>query len=253
MPSTFGPGGSASARQHLTSLVVDDAVAFDAGSLAMGSSDEQKATIRDVVISHAHLDHIAGLPLFIDDLFSTLDEPVRIHAAQSVIDVLETHIFNWSVYPRFSELSNGSGAVMEYVPFEPGTEFSVRHLTVLPVAVNHLVPSCGFVVSDGSTTVAMTGDTAQTDEFWQTVNRISKLDAVLIECSFPDSLTELARDSYHLTPSGLTREIRKLERHDCPFYVVNLKPAYRDTIITQLNELAVERLNVLNVGCVYDL
>ena len=37
----------------------------------MAASSVQQSAIRDVVLTHAHLDHIAGLPLFIDDLFST--------------------------------------------------------------------------------------------------------------------------------------------------------------------------------------
>ena len=252
LPSTFGPNGSASVRQHLTSLVVDDVVAFDAGSLAMAASDEQKSSIRDVVISHAHLDHIAGLPLFIDDQFSTLTTPVRIYASQSVIDVLETHIFNWSVYPRFSELSNGHGTVMEYVRFETEIEFRVRHLDVLPVPVNHKVPTCGFVVSDGNATIAMTGDTAPTKPFWDAVDRLPRLDAILVECAFPDSLAELARDSHHLTPAGLSKELGKLKRTDCPIYAVNLKPSYRDEIVVQFDELGEDRLNILEVGRIYE-
>ena len=174
LPSTFNENGSASPCQHLTCFVIDDTVAFDAGSLAMASSPKQKRQIRDIVISHAHLDHIAGLPLFIDDLFATLTEPVRIYAAVEVIEVLERDIFNWSVYPRFSELRNDDKPVLEYHPIMGGSLFRVGHLSAKPVGVNHKVPSSGFVVSDGTVTIALTGDTAATEEFWFTVNRKRK-------------------------------------------------------------------------------
>ena len=72
LPSTFDESGKASSRQHLPCFVIDDVVAIDAGSLAMACTDQQRANIRDIVLSHAHLDHIAGLPLFIDDLYSVL-------------------------------------------------------------------------------------------------------------------------------------------------------------------------------------
>ena len=81
LPSSFGPDGAPSPRQHLACLVVDDRVAIDAGSLAFAVSDTQRSTIRDIVLTHAHLDHVAGLPLFIDDLFATLESPVRIRNA----------------------------------------------------------------------------------------------------------------------------------------------------------------------------
>ncbi|MBK9152942.1 MAG: 3',5'-cyclic-nucleotide phosphodiesterase [Chloracidobacterium sp.] len=248
MPSTFDDDGRDSGRQHLTCMVVDGAVAFDAGSLAMAADDHLRSSVRDVVISHAHLDHIAGLPLFIDDLFSELTEPVRIHGLASVIQVLEEHIFNWSIYPRFSELTNKHGKVIEYLEFEPGESFSVKHLSVLPVEVNHRVPSCGFVINDGASTIAVTGDTAPTDLFWQTVNSLPSLNALIIECAFPNELSELAAISHHLTPSGLSKELTKLERTDCRIYVSNLKPTYRDEIVRELDGLRPDGLEVLTVA-----
>src|SRR3712207_8672222 len=54
-------------------------------------------------------DHIAGLPLFIDDSFAGLEEPIRVYATREVIEILERDIFNWDVYPNFSELKNQNG------------------------------------------------------------------------------------------------------------------------------------------------
>ena len=159
LPSSFDSDGSASAKQHLTCFIVNDRVAFDAGSLAMGVSDIERRAVRDVVLTHAHLDHVAGLPLFLDDLFSTLTESVRVHASVEVIEVLERDIFNWSVYPRFSELQNSNGPVIEYVPFSNGIEFAAGGLKIRPISVNHKVPSSGFVISDDENRVAITGDT----------------------------------------------------------------------------------------------
>jgi cAMP phosphodiesterase len=251
LPSTFECDGSPSRRQHLTTMVVDDVIAFDAGSLAIACSDGQRAGIRDVVISHAHLDHIAGLPLFIDDLFSTLAEPIRVYASTGVISILEEHIFNWSVYPRFSELENDFGPVMKYVEFEPGREFKVGRYSIVPVEVSHKVESCGFIISDGATTIASTGDTAPTEVFWRSVNELDSLNAVLVECAFPDELAELAAISHHLTPRGLAMEIAKLDREECGIYVSNIKPSYREGTISQINELGVERLEILEVGREY--
>ena len=128
LSSTFDEKGCASTRQHLACFVIDDCVAIDAGSLAMAATSLQREQIRDVVLTHAHLDHIAGLPLFVDDLFATLEEPIRIHATEKVIDVLEKDIFNWDVYPSFSELENDSGNVLEYRKIKAGREFQVKHL-----------------------------------------------------------------------------------------------------------------------------
>ena len=161
LPSTFDNGGSASLSQHLTCFVIDDSVAIDAGSLAMAATPTQQRQVRDIVLTHAHLDHIAGLPLFVDDLFPTLSSPITVHSTQAVIDTLERDVFNWCVYPRFSELANDNGPVLAYRVYSPGETFTVKHLTFRSIEVNHRVPSTGFLVSDGDATVAISGDTAE--------------------------------------------------------------------------------------------
>jgi cAMP phosphodiesterase len=252
LPSTFEEDGRPSPRQHLACLVVDDLVAIDAGSLAMAATALQKKQVRDVILTHAHLDHIAGLPLFVDDLFATLSCPVCVHATEETIEILERDIFNWSVYPRFSELENDNGKVMEYQPFEIGREFTVKHLRVRAVEVNHNVPSVGFIVSDGTTTFALTSDTSEMDEFWQVLNREKNLSAILVECAFPNELEELAQVSYHLTPKMLQKELEKIKLPGCLIYVVNIKPMYRDEIVREIEELNLENLQILEVGHVYE-
>jgi Low-affinity cAMP phosphodiesterase len=251
LPSSFDENGAASPRQHSTCFVIDDRVAIDAGSLANAATDLHRRQLRDVVITHAHLDHIAGLPLFIDDLFATLTEPVRVHATREVIDILERDIFNWSVYPRFSELTNENGPVLNYHELTPMTEAKIANLTVKPVEMNHQVPTCGFVISDGSRTIGFTGDTAETDSFWNELSGASKPSALFVECAFPDELAELAEVSHHLTPSGLANEVKKFKDPDCRIFVINLKPMYRDRIIEEIESLGLDRVEVLEISREY--
>ncbi|MEP6901489.1 MAG: 3',5'-cyclic-nucleotide phosphodiesterase [Actinomycetota bacterium] len=251
LPSTFDENGRPSARQHLACFVVDNVIAFDAGSLALSTTDEQRRNIRDVVISHAHLDHIAGLPLYIDDLFATIKRPIQIHATREVIEILERDIFNWSIYPRFSELRNDYGVVLEYRPFEVEKDFIVKHLNIKAVGVNHKVPSVGFIVSDDKITFALTNDTAEMDRFWEVVNEEKNLTAILVECAFPDELDALACNSHHLTPKVLQKELTKL-RQNCPIYVVNIKPMYVEQVSRQIRKIGNEKIQVLEVGRIYE-
>ena len=251
LPSTFNENGTASRRQHLSCFVVDDCVAIDAGSLAMAATEEQKKQIRDIVLTHAHLDHVAGLPLFIDDLFAILEVPVCVHCSTEVIETLERDIFNWEIYPRFTELKNKNGAVMRYQPFEAGKEFFVKHLRIKSISVNHKVPSVGFIISDDKTTFALTGDTAEMNDFWRAANAEPNLSALLIECAFPKELEDLAETSHHLTPRHLQKELAKFDRKECVVYVVNIKPAYREEVVRQIEELKIENLRILEVGRIY--
>jgi cAMP phosphodiesterase len=252
LPSSFDENGLASEQQHLSCFVINDSVAVDAGSLAMATNSLQKKQIRDVVLTHAHLDHIAGLPLFIDDLFDILDEPIRVYATREVIEVLKRDIFNWAVYPNFLELENKKGTVLKYRAFEVEREIVIKDLTFKPIEVNHLVPSIGYVISDGKTKIALTGDTAETDEFWRVINTEKNISAILIECAFPDQLKELAQSSHHLTPKILRKEIEKYTGEQCPIYVVNIKPMCFEEVVRQIKELNIENLQILQVGKVYE-
>lgn len=233
-------------------FVIDDCVAVDAGSLAMATDNEQKGKIRDVVLTHAHLDHIAGLPLFIDDLFASLKQPVCVHAEPKVIETLERDVFNWAVYPRFSELKNKYGDVLNYQAFEFERDFQAAHLNIKAVSVNHKVPTAGLIISDNNSKIAISSDTAETDRFWEVVNEQKELNAVFIECAFPNALSELACSSHHLTPDRLKSELKKFEYKDCPIYAINLKPMYRDEIVSELKSLQIENLEVMQIGKNYD-
>jgi cAMP phosphodiesterase len=251
LPSTFDAQGRATAEQRLTCFLIDDCVAIDAGSVALALTDAQRELVRDIVVTHPHMDHIACLPIFIDDLFASLKEPIRVHATQEVIGLLERDVFNWNVYPRFSELTNDHGPVMQYVPLTIGQEFKVAHLTAVAMPVNHIVPTIGLIVSDKSATVALSSDTAETQEFWDVVNGKPHVDALLIETSFPNSMSELAEVTRHLTPASLAKELQKLNHNGIDILTVHLKPSYRETIIEELKALGLPNLNVMLPGRTY--
>ena len=251
LPSTFDAQGVATLEQRLTCFLIDDCVAVDAGSIAIALTNEQRSQVKDIIVTHPHLDHIASLPIFIDDLYPTLKEPIRVHATPEVIGLLERDVFNWNVYPRFSDLTNDYGPVMQYVPIPTGKPFTVAHLKVIAVPVNHIVPTVGLVVSDRQTSVAFSSDTAETEDFWRIVNEMKGLDALLIEASFPDRMAKLAEVSRHFTPASLVQELKKLAHNGMDIMAVHLKPTYREEIIAELNALNIPKLGVMEPGKVY--
>ena len=236
----------------MTCFLIDDCVAVDAGSIAIALTNEQRSKVKDIIITHPHMDHVASLPIFIDDLYPSLQEPMRVHATPEVIQLLERDIFNWNLYPRFSDLKNDYGPVMEYVPIPIGKPFTVAHLNVVAVPVNHIVPTVGLVVSDGQKSVAFSSDTAETDEFWKILNEMKDLDALLIEASFPNRMAKLAEVSRHFTPASLGQELKKLNHNGMDIMAVHLKATYRDEIIAQLNALNIPKLSAMEPGRIYE-
>ena len=252
LPSSFDETGNVSQHQRLTCFVVNDSVAIDAGSLAFSCSREQREQIRDIVISHTHLDHIAGLPIYIDDLFAGLTEPLRVHATRKMADSLEKYVFNWDIYPRFSELKNDHGTVMEYKFFEPGERFSAGGLEITAVLVNHNNPSAGFIISDGNCSIGITGDTAETDDIWRAFGQCSDLKAIFVECAFPNEMDSLALASHHLTPNRLNTELGKFMNEGCQVFVSNIKAMYRERVFEQILALGKRNLEIVEVGKVYE-
>lgn len=251
LPSSFDGEGHATSEQRLTCFLVDDCIAIDAGSIAIALTSEQRQQVRNVIVTHPHMDHIASLPIFIDDLYPTLKAPIKIFATPEVIELLERDVFNWNVYPRFSELKNDYGPVMEYVPIPIAKEFEVGHLRVTAVPVNHIVPTVGLIVKDKQSTVAFSSDTAETEEFWKLVNSLPHVNALLIEASFPNSMSQLAEVSRHFTPASLQRELGKLDHNGLDIMTVHIKPAYRETVIAELQALKIPKLKVMEPGRTY--
>ena len=251
LPSSIDADGRATPAQRLTCFVIDDLVTVDAGSLGIALTEAQRHTVRHVIVTHPHMDHIASLPIYVDDLFAELEEPIRIYATNEVIDLLKRDVFNDNVYPRFDQLKNQHGRVMEYVPFEVGKDFKIAHLTVTAVAVNHIVPTVGLMMNDGIRTIAFSSDTTETDEFWKMVNRAPHLDALFIEASFPNSMSDLAKTSKHLTPQTLRSELKKLNHNGMDILAVHVKPAYRQKIADELAALGIEKLRMMEAGKVY--
>lgn len=245
LPSTFDEHGHATPEQRLSCFLIDDRVTIDAGSIALALNDAQRAAVRDIIITHPHMDHIATLPIYIDDLFGSLREPVRIHATAEVIGLLERDIFNGTVYPPFQHFSNDYTRVMEFVPFSAGEEFEVAHLRIRAVPVNHIVPTVGLVFTDGAVTIGFSADTYATEGFWEMVNGAPRLDALLIETSFPNALVKLAEVSGHLTPEVLGRELQKLTHPASEILVMHLKPAYRETLVKELDALKLDNLRAM--------
>ena len=136
--------------------------------------------------------------------------------------------------------------------FQKAKPFKVGHLTVTAVAVNHIVPTVGLVVSDGKSTIAFSSDTSETDEFWTVVNRVPRIDALLIEASFPNSMASLAEVSRHYTPASLQRDLRKLSHNGLDILAVHIKPAYRQMVIDELEALSIPKLGVMESGRTYE-
>jgi ribonuclease BN (tRNA processing enzyme) len=221
---------------------------LDAGTIANQLPLNSQAQISHIILSHLHFDHIKGLPTFADNLSELVSAPVIVAGIPEITKGLQEFIFNTHVYPDFFQIPSLENPILKSFSLRHGKTHSLSGLEITPIAVSHTVPTTGFVVQDRTSALLYSGDTYSTDELWQVARKNTKLTTALVECSYPDSMADLARLSKHLTPALLKRELMKLDRPDISVYAYHLKPAYKDQIRSELAALELPKLKVVEEG-----
>ncbi len=244
----LGCSGGELPRHRTTCFLVDGKLALDAGALTASLSLDELLRVDDIVLTHSHFDHVKDVPLLSDLLVGRRRTPVRVHASTACARTLRESVFNDELWPDFTKIPDLDRPVIEIVPFDPARPFRIGKYAITPVPVDHPVESVGFVLSDGRTTIAISGDTGPTSRFWRKVNAQPRLRALLVELSFPNALQDLADLSGHLTPRTLAAELAKLERNGFPVLLYHLKPAHVAELRREVSRLALPNVRVLRRG-----
>ncbi|MBS1158577.1 MAG: Beta-lactamase-like protein [Proteobacteria bacterium] len=226
-------GGIGGRNQRTTSLLVDQDILIDAGTGVADLSIAELAVIDHVFLTHSHLDHIASLPLMIDTVADRRNRPLTVYAVEAVITILRNHVFNWAIWPDFSELPSPDHPLLRYQAIELGqtVQLDGRNVTALPA--EHTVPAVGYWIDSGRASIVFSGDTGGCDGFWRAVNRIHNLRYLIIECAFSNREQQLAVISKHLCPNMLVKELLKLERV-CDIYITHLKPGQMELTMEEI-------------------
>jgi len=230
-------GGIGGRHLRTTSMLVDHDILIDAGTGVADLSLAELAMIDHVFITHSHLDHIAALPLMIDSIADMRDKPVTVYASDATLEIIQNHIFNWAIWPDFSEISIREQAVMQYKAIRLGQKIRFGERTITAVPAEHTVPAVGYHLDSGAGSLVFTGDTTVNDIFWPVINKIVNLRYLIIETAFSNQEKRLAIMSKHLCPSMLGDELAKLVR-DATIYISHLKPGQIELIMGEIEECA---------------
>ncbi len=244
-------GGIGGVNWRTTSLRVDHDILIDAGTGLAELSLPELAAIDHVFVTHSHLDHIAALPLMIDAVADLRESPVTIHATAATLETIRSHIFNWAIWPDFSEIAVRDRQVMQYRPIAVGQTVTLAGRSITALPAEHTVPAVGYHLDSGRGSLAFTGDTTVCEEFWPVVNRIANLRYLLIEAAFSDREEALARASKHLCPRLLCHELGKLVS-PVEVFVTHLKPGQAAAIVAEIEGGSGVCPAILRDGQVFD-
>src|SRR5574341_1305272 len=222
----LGAFGGEGLGHRPSAFLVNDRILVDGGSVTGALSVPEQLTIEHALVSHSHLDHVAGL-VYLTETLGFCETGAAVTIA-------------------------GVDPVVRYRTLLEGVEQRVGDVWVTPVMVNHTVPTSGFVIHDGSTGVIYSADTGPTAALWQAARGLQGLRAVILECAFPNRLATLADIARHLTPTLIRRELDKLPPN-VPVWIFHLKPQFHEEIAEELDRLGERRVVLLEQDRTYSI
>lgn len=235
----LGAHNCETAVTRLVSILIDDVLALDAGSLTSTLSIEAQLNLKAVLLTHHHYDHMRDVPaLGMNALF--YETSVSVYAMQAVRDALASHWLNGTIYSSFLERPPESPRI-KFTVIEPRKPLKIAGYEILPVPVSHSAPTVGFQVasSDGKS-LFYTGDTGPgLSEAWPDISP----QMLITEVTAPNRYEEFGRRMLHLTPNLLKEELlafQKLKGYLPEVFLVHMNPRQEAEIAAEIEQLSGE-------------
>ena len=228
-------GGIGGRHLRTTSFLVDSDILIDAGTGVGDLSLAELSLIDHIFITHSHLDHVTSIPFLVDTVGGMRSKPLIVYATRATTEILRNHLFNWAIWPDFTEIPTPEAPFLRYQEIELGQVISLSGREITAIPARHTVPAVGYHLDSGTASLVFTGDTGQNDALWRTVNRIRNLKYLIIETAFSNKERQLAEVARHLCPQTLAEELSKLERN-AEIYVTHFKPGEIELIMEEIEE-----------------
>lgn len=223
----LGASGSKAKGMGTTSFQIFKDIVVDAGNVINSLGDEA-LHINHIFLTHSHADHISDLPFIIESYFEKRRTPLTIYALKETIDVLKNHSFNNLIWPDFTKIplinTSQSSLVFKEIKINEIIELNDYKIRAIPAV--HIPGACGFVITKNQQGFVISGDTYRNPILWDEINNNKEIKSVLLECSFPDNMTEFAKKTSHLSPELISEDLKNLKRNDISIFLYHIKPLY---------------------------
>lgn len=237
----LGCSGAIARGCRTTSFLIDADLLVDAGTGLGDLSLDEMLGIDHVLLTHAHLDHVAALPLMLDASAARRSKPVLVHALPGTIDALKKHVFNDLIWPDFTRLPTVEEPFVRFQEIQVGEVLQIggKRIEVLPAV--HTVPAVGYAVMSQQACWVFSGDTGPNPAFWRRVNELP-VSMLVIETAFSSRESQLAETSRHLSPGVLASELDCIAAgKNYPIFITHTKPAETGLIMSEIRQLESRR------------
>ena len=234
----LGAYGSRAKGFGTTSFLLNDKNLIDAGNILV-TLDEQSVEVENIWITHSHLDHISDIAYILDNYYHLRTKPLNIMALPQTIDSIKECFFNDSIWPDFSKIPmfNSDEYSLTYTKIELDKEYKISDTeSVKAFETDHTIVSCGYIYRKGNDSVLITSDTHSLDNVLKIIDETPEIKSMVLECSFPSNMSQLAKESKHLTPKLLFDFLKNLKRGDLNLYINHIKPTYLDEIVKEIEQ-----------------
>ena len=245
----LGCSGAEFPGHYPAGFLVDGRILFDAGTLNSVLDAKEQVKIKNIFITHAHLDHTRGIPSLAENLIlGGRKQKVHIFSISPVIRDIKNNILNRRLWPDMTVLPTPHDPLVDLNVMKPYTPLQIEGYSVTAYKVNHSVPAVGYLVENRKgRQFFYTGDTGPTGMTWEKIGG-KKIHCLIIESSFPNRLEEMAMMTGHLTPGLLKKEVLKMKSIPERIYVTHLKPQFHKVISRELQKLRMKNLILLKEG-----
>jgi len=231
----------------MSSILVDNILALDAGGLTASLSLEDQQKIRAILLTHHHFDHSRDL-ITLGANCGKFSDPVKVYALSRTIEIVNSCLLDGRMYLDFSKYPSPEKPFLQMETIQPFETKSVEGYDVLAIPVNHPVSSVGFQVTSNGKSLFYTGDTGpDLAECW---GKISP-QLLIIEATGINEADDFLREVGHLSAQLLKQELRQFHHIKGYFprvVVVHITPQYENEIRREIQEISQELGTSIEIG-----
>lgn len=230
----LGVAGAPAPGRLTTTFHLAGGILVDSGAAAHALPPADRAQIRHILLTHAHLDHTLGIPFLLGD-----NVRPRIHGQKQTLDAVREHLLDGHIWPDLSDL-------VEWHEVAPGNTLKLDPWEVEVGPANHTVPCVSYLFRTKGYALAIVGDTRLDETVARWVADRSP-DACVIEAAYPDEVAAMASRFGHQTPRDL-KHWRTWLGPACEILVTHMKTQHETPIRAQCAALKDRSLRILSDG-----